>query len=142
MLGVPGCSPRLFRLSPRGFTTLKRARIDAAEAPVPRKVGLSERQWHQQMQGTETNHWRSIDSVQAQIEKAATTGQGWLKGIDRALRQLRPQAARFNTSAHRDESGSPRLERSRCWNSSAQSSNGGGTENRDIQNSSNSLRRE
>jgi hypothetical protein len=36
----------------------KRGRIEATEPPVLRKLGLSERQWHQQMLGTETNYWR------------------------------------------------------------------------------------
>ena len=71
----------------------KRGRIDATEPPVLRKLGLSERQWHQQMLGTETNYWRAIGSAQALIEKAAAIGQGWLKGIGTAQRLLRPQPA-------------------------------------------------
>ena len=61
------------------------------EPPILRKLGLSERQWHQQMLGTETNYWRAIGSAQALIEKAAAMGQGWLKGIGNAQRLLRPQ---------------------------------------------------
>ena len=71
----------------------KRGRIDAAEPPVLRKLGLSERQWHQQMLSTETNYWRAIGSAQALIDKAAAMGQGWLKGIGSAQRLLRPQPA-------------------------------------------------
>jgi hypothetical protein len=71
----------------------KRGRIDATEPLVLRKLGLSERQWHEQMLGTETNYWRAIGSAQALIEKAAAMGQGWLKGIGSAQRLLRPQPA-------------------------------------------------
>jgi REP element-mobilizing transposase RayT len=71
----------------------KRGSIDATEPPILRKLGLSERQWHQQMLGTETNYWRAIGSAQALIEKAAAMGQGWLKGIGTAQRLLRPQPA-------------------------------------------------
>lgn len=71
----------------------KRGRIEANEPPILRKLGLSERQWHQQMLGTETNYWRAIGSAQALIEKAAAMGQGWLKGIGSAQRLLRPQPA-------------------------------------------------
>ena len=71
----------------------KRGSVDAAEPPVLRKLGLSERQWHQQMLGTETNYWRAIGSAQALIEKAAAMGQGWLKGLGSAQRLLRPQPA-------------------------------------------------
>jgi hypothetical protein len=71
----------------------KHGRIDATEAPILRKLGLSERQWHQQMLGIETNYWRAIGSAQALIEKAASMGQGWLKGIGSAQRLLRPQPA-------------------------------------------------
>ncbi|MBX3696670.1 MAG: hypothetical protein KF811_02585, partial [Dokdonella sp.] len=71
----------------------KRGRIEAKEPPVLRKLGLSERQWHQQMLGTETNYWRAIGSAQALIEKAVAMGQGWLKGIGTAQRLLRQQPA-------------------------------------------------
>ena len=71
----------------------KRGSVDATEPPILRKLGLSERQWHQQMLGTETNYWRAIGSAQALIEKAAAMGQGWLKGIGSAQRLLRPQPA-------------------------------------------------
>ena len=71
----------------------KRGRIEAKEPPVLRKLGLSERQWHQQMLGTETNYWRAIGSAQALIEKAMAMGQGWLKGLGTAQRLLRPQPA-------------------------------------------------
>lgn len=66
----------------------KRGRIETTEPPVLRKLGLSERQWHQQMLGTETNYWRAIGSAQALIEKAVAMGQGWLKGIGSAQRLL------------------------------------------------------
>ena len=69
----------------------KRGRVDSAEPPVLRKLGLNERQWHQQMLGTETNYWRAIGSARALIEKATAMGQGWLKGIASAQRLLRPQ---------------------------------------------------
>ena len=55
--------------------------------------GVSERQWHQQMLGTETHYWRAIGSAQALLEKAVAMGQGWLKGIGTAQRLLRPQPA-------------------------------------------------
>lgn len=71
----------------------KRGRIHAAEPPVLRKLGLSERQWHQQMLSTETNYWRAIGSAQALIDKAAAMGQGWLKGIGSAQRLQQPQPA-------------------------------------------------
>ena len=71
----------------------KRVRIDAAEPPILRKLGLSERQWHQQTLGTETHYWRAIGSAQALVEKAAAIGQSWLKGIGHAQRLMRPQAA-------------------------------------------------
>ncbi|SFN67103.1 transposase [Dokdonella immobilis] len=71
----------------------KRGRIESREPPILRKLGLSERQWHQQMLGTETNYWRAIGSAQALIEKAVAMGQGWLKGIGSAQRLLRPLAA-------------------------------------------------
>jgi REP element-mobilizing transposase RayT len=71
----------------------KRGRIEATEPPILRKLGLSARQWHQQMLGTETNYWRAIGSAQALIEKAAAIGQGWLKGIGNAQRLMRPQPA-------------------------------------------------
>ncbi len=71
----------------------KRGSIDAIEPPILRKLGLSERQWHQQMIGTETKYWRAIGTAQALIEKAAAMGQGWLKGIGSAQRFLRPQPA-------------------------------------------------
>lgn len=69
----------------------KHGHTDATEPPILRKLGLSERQWHQQMLGTETNYWRAIGSVQALIEKAVAMGQGWLNGIGSARRLLRPQ---------------------------------------------------
>ena len=69
----------------------KRGSVDATEPPILRKLGLSERQWHQQMLGTETNYWRAIGSAQSLIEKATAMGQGWLKGIGNAQRLLRPQ---------------------------------------------------
>lgn len=69
----------------------KRGRIDAKEPPILRKLGLNERQWHQQMLGTETNYWRAIGSARALIEKATAMGQVWLKGIGSAQRLLRPQ---------------------------------------------------
>jgi hypothetical protein len=68
----------------------KRGRVEATEPPILRKLGLSERQWHQQMLGTETHYCRAIGSAQALIEKAAAMGQGWLKGIGTAQRLLRP----------------------------------------------------
>ena len=71
----------------------KLGRIDATEPPVLCKLGLSERQWHQQMLGTEANYWRAIGSAQALIEKAAAMGQGWLKGIGSAQRLQRSQPA-------------------------------------------------
>jgi hypothetical protein len=71
----------------------KRGSVDSAEPTILRKLGLSERQWHQQMLGTETNYWRATGSAQALIEKAASMGQGWLKGIGSAQRLLRPQPA-------------------------------------------------
>jgi len=71
----------------------KRGSVDATEPPVLRKLGLSERQWHQQMLGTETKYWRAIGSAQALIEKAAAMGQGWLKGIGNAQRLIRLQPA-------------------------------------------------
>ena len=69
----------------------KRGRVDSAEPPVLRKLGLSEHQWHQQMLGTETHYWRAIGSARALIEKAVAMGQGWLKGIGSAQRVLKPQ---------------------------------------------------
>ena len=71
----------------------KRGSIDAAEPPILRKLGLTERQWHQQMLGTETHYWRAIGSAQSLIEKAAAIGQSWLKGIGSAQALLRRQAA-------------------------------------------------
>lgn len=71
----------------------KRGRMDATEQPVLRKLGLTERQWHQQMLGTETSYWRAIGSAQALIEKAASLGQAWLKGIGSAQLLMRRQAA-------------------------------------------------
>ena len=71
----------------------KRGSVDATEPPILRKLGLSERQWHQQMLGTETNYWRAIGSAPSLIEKAAAMGQGWLKRIGSAQRLLRPQPA-------------------------------------------------
>ena len=71
----------------------KRGRVDSTEPLALRKLGLSERQWHQQMLGTETKYWRAIGSPQALIEKAVAMGQGWLKGLGSAQRLLRPQAA-------------------------------------------------
>jgi hypothetical protein len=71
----------------------KRGSVDATEPPILRKLGLSERQWHQQMLGTETNYWRAIGTSQALIEKAAAMGQGWLKVLECAQRPLRPQLA-------------------------------------------------
>jgi hypothetical protein len=71
----------------------KRGRIDATEPPILRKLGLSERQWHQQMLGTETSYWRAIGSAKALVEKAVAMGQGWLKGIGSAQRPRRPQLA-------------------------------------------------
>ncbi|MBL0163463.1 MAG: transposase [Xanthomonadales bacterium] len=71
----------------------KRGSVDGAEPPVLRKLGLSGRQWHQQMLGTEINYWRAIGSAQALIEKASAMGQGWLKGLGSAQRLLRLQLA-------------------------------------------------
>jgi len=88
--------PRCIALSGAIFAPskgLKRGSVDATEPPILRKLGLSERQWHQQMLGTETNYWRAIGSAQALIEKAASMRRGWLKGIGNARRLLRPQAA-------------------------------------------------
>ncbi|TAH43627.1 MAG: transposase [Gammaproteobacteria bacterium] len=64
----------------------KRGSIDTAEPGILGKLGLSERQWHEQMLGTEKRYWRAIGSAQALIEKAAAIGQTWLKGIGNAQR--------------------------------------------------------
>lgn len=71
----------------------KRGSVDMAEPPILRKLGLTERQWHQQMLGTETNYWRAIGTAQSLIEKAAAIGQSWLKGIRSAQSLQRRQAA-------------------------------------------------
>ncbi len=71
----------------------KRGSVDATEPRILRKLGLSQRQWHQQMLGTETKYWRAIGSAQALIEKATALGQGWLKGVGSAQRLLRPRPA-------------------------------------------------
>ena len=70
----------------------KRGVIDAAEPPILRKLGLSERQWNTQVLGTETRYWRAIGTAQSLIAKAAAIGQSWLKGIGTAetLMRLRP----------------------------------------------------
>jgi REP element-mobilizing transposase RayT len=71
----------------------KRGSIEMTEPPILRNLGLSERQWHQQMLGTEANYWRAIGTAQSLIEKAAAIGQSWLKGIGSAQSLLRRQAA-------------------------------------------------
>jgi REP element-mobilizing transposase RayT len=71
----------------------RRGHIEATEPPILRKLGLTERQWHQQMLGTEKNYWRAIGTAQSLIEKAAAIGQSWLKGVGSAQRLLQRQAA-------------------------------------------------
>ena len=67
--------------------------VELTEPPILRKLGLTERQWHQQLFGTETHYWRAIGNAQSLMEKAAAIGQSWLKGIGNAQALLRRQAA-------------------------------------------------
>ncbi|MFZ1224527.1 MAG: hypothetical protein WAR01_14970 [Dokdonella sp.] len=71
----------------------KPGHIELTEPPILRKLGLTERQWHQQLLGTETHYWRAIGNAQSLMEKAAAIGQSWLKGIGNAQALLRRQAA-------------------------------------------------
>ena len=81
-LGVIDLTARLTRADKRGV-------IGAAEPPILRKLGLSERQWSTQVLGTETRYWRAVGSAQSLIAKAAAIGQSWLKGIGSAESMMR-----------------------------------------------------
>jgi hypothetical protein len=57
----------------------KRGHIDAMEPPVLRKLGLSERQWLQQLLGVEMNYWRAM-SLPRPSSKSGRDEAGMAKG--------------------------------------------------------------
>ena len=90
LLPVLGSGPAL-AVSEREYLTLVdetgRAVRDDKPGAIPRslpaivgRLGLSERAWLRQVQGTESCYWRVIGRFESFVEKAAEMGQRWLKG--------------------------------------------------------------
>ena len=90
LLPVLGTGPAL-SVSEREYLTLvdetgrtvredKPGAIPRSLPAIVRRLGLSERAWLRQVQGTESCYWRVIGRFECFVEKAAQLGQRWLKG--------------------------------------------------------------
>ena len=73
---VPSSGPELWQLRPG-----KRGNIAPDQPPALRRLGLDPSHWTGKVKGIGSGYWRIVGSVEDMIERAAASGQQWMKGI-------------------------------------------------------------